>query len=91
MVSESALQLNDIVRNLVEFTRSNPDCHAPAILENVLAFLREVAEASDGVRECERRALLEVEKAFAPQKGRLEAAATVAKRRLRFRHSAIEG
>lgn len=91
MASESDLDLDDIVKNLVEFTRSNPDCHAPAILQNVLAFLHEVAEASDGVRECERRALLKAEKAFGPQNGRLGAAATVAKRRLRFRGSAIEG
>lgn len=88
MAGESDLELDDIVKNLVEFTRSNPDCHAPAILQNVLAFLHEVAEASDGVRECERRALLKAEKAFGPQKGKPGAAAAVAKRRLRFRRSA---
>ena len=87
MASESDLELGDIVENLVEFTRSNPDCHAPAILQNVLAFMHEVAEASDGVRECERRALLEAEEAFGPQKDKLGAVSAVAKRRLRFQRS----
>ncbi|MCY4670161.1 MAG: TerB family tellurite resistance protein [Rhodococcus sp.] len=85
MVNESDLGFNDLVKNLVDFTRSNPDCHAPAIRQNVLAFLHEVAEASDGIRESERHALLEAEKAFTPEKSRFTA---VAKRRLRFRGSA---
>ncbi len=84
MVNESDLGFNDLVKNLVDFTRANPDCHAPAIWQNVLAFLHEVAEASDGIRESERHALLEAEKAFTPEKDKFMA---VAKRRLRFRGS----
>lgn len=64
MVSECEYTFDDLVRNLVEFTRSNPDCDAQAISRNVLAFLNEVAEASNGIGESERNALLEVEKAF---------------------------
>ncbi len=90
MVNETALGFSDLVKNLVNFTRSNRDCHAPAILQNALAFLREVAEASDGIRESERHALLETERAFAPEKGKLTAAVAVAKRRLRFRRSTRE-
>ena len=85
MVSESELGFSDLVENLVEFTRSNPDCNAPAISQNILAFLREVAEASGGVSESERRALLEAETSFFTETSKFTRAVVVAKRRLRFR------
>lgn len=85
MVNESDLEFSDLVENLVDFTRTNPDCNAPAISQNILAFLREVAEASGGVSESERRALLEAEKAFAAEKSKFARVVVVAKRRLRFR------
>ena len=88
MANESDLGFKDLVKNLVDFTRSNPDCNAPAISQNVLGFLQEVAEASDGIRASERHALLEAEKAFSPEKGKFTTA--VAKRRLRFRRSTRE-
>ena len=88
MVNESDSGFNDLVKNLVDFTRSNPDCHAPAISQNILAFLHEVAEASDGIRASERHALLEAEKALTVEKGKF--ATAVAKRRLRFWRSARE-
>lgn len=64
MVSECKFTFDDLVSNLVEFTRSNPDCDAQAILQSVFVFLNEVAEASNGIGESERDALLEAEKAF---------------------------
>lgn len=85
MVNESDLEFSDLVENLVDFTRTNPDCNAPAISQNVLGFLREVAEASGGVSESERGALLEAENAFAAEKSKFTRAVVVAKRRLRFR------
>lgn len=63
-VSECKYTFDDLVRSLVEFTRSNPDCNAQAISQNVLVFLNEVAEASNGIGESERDALLEAERAF---------------------------
>ena len=65
IVSECEYTFDDLVRNLVEFTRSNPDCNAQAISQNVLVFLNEVAEASNGIAGSERVALLEAERAFA--------------------------
>lgn len=64
MVSECEYTFDDLIGSLVEYTRSNPDSNAKAISRNVLAFLHEVAEASDGIGESERDALLEAEKAF---------------------------
>ena len=87
MVNESDLGFSDLVKNLVEFMRSNQDCNAPAISENVLAFLHEVAEASDGIGASERHALLEAEKAFTPEKGEFTKAVARAKRRLLFRRT----
>ena len=85
MVSECEYTFDDLVRNLVEFTRSNPDCDAKAISRNVLAFLNEVAEASNGIGESERDALLEAEKAFIQDADESTTVATRVKRRLRFR------
>ena len=87
MVNESDLGFNELLTNLVEFTRSNRDCNAPAISQNVLAFLHEVAEASDGIRECERHALLNAERAFTPDRGKFRTSVAKAKRRLLFRRS----
>ena len=87
MVNESDLGFSELLTNLVEFTRSNRDCNAPAISQNVLAFLHEVAEASDGIRECERHALLNAERAFTPDRGKFRTSVAKAKRRLLFRRS----
>ena len=87
MVNESELGFSELVENLREFTRSNRDCHAPAVLRNVLGFLHEVAEASDGIRECERHALMQAERALTPEEGAFTRAVEVATRRLRFRRS----
>ena len=64
MANESALTFSEIIRNFVEFIRSNPDCNATIISHNVMAFLREIAEASNGVVDREHRALLEAESAL---------------------------
>ena len=72
MASESALTFGEVIGNFVEFMRSNPDCNAKVVSQNVMAFLQEVAEASNGVVEREQRALLETESAFAElQKSRV--------------------
>ncbi|MCY4519305.1 MAG: hypothetical protein OXC13_00835 [Caldilineaceae bacterium] len=65
MASESALRFSEVISNFVEFIRSNPDCNATIISHNVMAFLHEVAEASNGVVDREHRALVEAESAFA--------------------------
>ena len=91
MVNESDLEFNDLVKNLVEFTRSNRDCNATAISQNVLAFLHEVAEVSDGIRESERHALLAAESAFIPDSGKFRTSVARAKRRLLFRRSTASG
>ena len=85
MVSECEDTFDDLVRNLVEFTRSNPDCDAQAISRNVLAFLNEVAEASNGIGQSERNALLEAEKAFTQHRTSSTTIAARVKRRLHFR------
>ena len=72
MASESVLTFGEVIRNFVEFMRSNPDCNAKVVSQNVMAFLQEVAEASNGVVDREQRALLETESAFAElQKSRV--------------------
>ena len=80
MVRECEYTFDDLVRNLVKFTQSSPDCDAKAISRNVLAFLNEVAEANNGIGESERDALLEAEKAFTQD---TEGSATVAARVMR--------
>ena len=85
MVSEFEYTFDDLVRNLVEFTRSNADCDAQAISRNVLAFLNEVAEASNGIEESERNALLEAERAFTQHMNECTTIAARVKRRLHFR------
>lgn len=77
-VSESESTFDELVRDLVEFTRSNPDCDAQAISRDVFAFLNDVAEATDGVGDNERDTLLQAEKAFAQQSDK--AAPTIAAR-----------
>ena len=49
-----------------EMARAVTDAQRPAgtCSENVLVFLNEVAEASNGIAESERDALLEAERAF---------------------------
>ena len=69
MARESHLAFDDLVKNLVEFMRSNEDCNGPIISQNVLAFLYEVAKASDGIGERESRALRAAELAFTAEKG----------------------
>ena len=61
MASASDLTFSEIMSNFIEFTRSNPDCNATIISHNIMAFLREIAEASNGVVDREHRALLEAE------------------------------
>ena len=85
MVSECEYTFDDLVRNLVEFTRSNPDCDPQAISRNVLAFLNDVAEASNGIGESERNALLEAEEAFTQHTDESTTIAARVKRRLHFR------
>ena len=85
MVSECEYTFDDLVRNLVEFTRSNPDCDPQAISRNVLAFLNDVAEASNGIGESERDALLEAEEAFAQHTDESTTIAARVKRRLNLR------
>lgn len=85
MVSECEYTFDDLVRNLVKFTRSNPDCDAQAISQNVLAFLNDVAEASNGTGRSERNALLEAEQAFTHHTDESTTIAARVKRRLRFR------
>ena len=65
MASESALTFSEVIGSFVEFIRSNPDCNAKVVSQNVMAFLQEVAEASNGVVDCEQRALIEAGSAFA--------------------------
>ncbi len=65
MTSESALTFSEVISNFVEFIRSNPDCNAMIVSQNVIAFLQEVAEVSNGIVDREHRALLEAERAFA--------------------------
>lgn len=65
MASESALTFGEVIGSFVEFIRSNPDCNAKVVSQNVMAFLHEVAEASNGVVDREQRALIEAERAFA--------------------------
>ena len=88
MVSECEYTFDELVRNLVEFTRSNPDCNAQAISRNVLAFLNEVAEAINGIGESESSALLEAKRAFTQDTDESTTVAMRVKRRLRFRQSA---
>ena len=72
MASESTLTFGEVIGNFVEFMRSNPNCNAKVVSQNVMAFLQEVAEASNGVVDREQRALLETESAFAElQKSRV--------------------
>lgn len=72
MASETTLTFGEVIGNFVEFMRSNPDCNAKVVSQNVMAFLQEVAEASNGVVDREQRALLETESAFAElQKSRV--------------------
>ena len=71
MVREYEYTFDDLVRNLVEYTQSNPDCNAKAISQNVLAFLNEVAEANNGIGESERDALLEAEESLHSGYGRV--------------------
>ena len=72
MASESALTFDEVISSFVEFIRSNPDCNAKVVSQNVMAFLQEVAEVSNGVVDREQRALLETESAFAElQKSRV--------------------
>ena len=72
MASESALTFSEVISNFIEFIRSNPDCNAKVVSQNIMAFLQEIAEASNGVVDCEERALLEAESAFAElQKSRV--------------------
>ena len=79
MVSECDDTFDDLVGKLVGFTQSNPDCNAKAISEDVLAFLRDVAEASNGINESERNALREAEKAFNRHTDKTSATATYVK------------
>ena len=85
MVSEYEDTFDDLVRDLVEFTRANQDCDAQAISRNVLAFLNDVAEASNGIGESERIALLETEKALTQHMDESTTIAAGVKRRLHFR------
>ena len=55
---------DNLVRGLVEYTQKNPDCNAKAIAKDVVEFLEDVANASQSLGEPERKALLEVERAF---------------------------
>lgn len=80
MVHECEYTFDDLVRNLVKYTQSSPDCDAKAISQNVLAFLNEVAEANNGIGKSERDALLEAEKAFTQD---TDGSATVAARVMR--------
>ena len=64
MANESALTFSEVIIDFVEFIQSNPDCNATIISHNVMAFLREIAEVSNGVVDREHRALLEAESAF---------------------------
>ena len=65
MASESALTFDEVIGGFVEFIRANPDCNAKVVSQNVMAFLQEVADASNGVVDREQRALLAAESAFA--------------------------
>ena len=65
MAGEFALTFDEVIDSFVEFIRSNPDCNAKVVSQNIMAFLQEVAEASNGVVDCEQRALLAAESAFA--------------------------
>ena len=85
MLSECGDTFDDLVRGLVEFTQSNQDCDAQAISQHVLAFLNEVAEASDGIAESERNALLEAERAFTQHMDEPTTMGARVKRRLHFR------
>lgn len=72
MADESALTFDEFIDSFVEFIRSNPDCNAKVVSQNIMAFLQEVAEASNGVVDREQRALLAAESAFAElQKSRV--------------------
>ena len=64
-ISASALTFSEAISDFIEFIQSHPDCNANIISQNVMAFLQEVAEASNGVVDRERHALLEAESAFA--------------------------
>jgi len=82
-VSECEDTFDDLVGNLVEFTRSNPDCNAQKISEDVRKFLNDVAEAVDGIGASERQALMEMKRAFTQHTGQSTSIATRVTRRLR--------
>ncbi|MXZ26595.1 MAG: hypothetical protein F4Y80_17385 [Caldilineaceae bacterium SB0665_bin_21] len=65
MASESEHTFGEVISSFVEFILSNPDCNAKVVSQNVMVFLQEVAEASNGVVDREQRALLEAKSAFA--------------------------
>jgi len=76
-VSECEETFDQIVKNVVGLTRSNPDCNAEKISEGILEFLYEVAEAVDGIVPSESDALEQVKEAFTQSP---DASATIAAR-----------
>lgn len=76
--------LDELVEQLVEFKRKNPDCNYNHMCKGLMAFLREVAEADHRLDEREEMALERIETALR-SKGKLSVSSVLSTFRLKAR------